>query len=615
MLRRVTDVQLSPCATVDHAVMTAAIMKDPKYVAPTLPAAIRQLAQHTDRGFVFVRPDGTERFVPFSELCDQAERRAASLHARGLKKGDRLAIVVPDPDEFVLSFLGAVMGGIVPVPIYPQLSFKNVESYHDTVTHIANASGAAMVLTTAATKPYVEPVLPRASSLKQILTVDELGQEDHGKIDVTIDPEDLAFLQFTSGSTSRPKGVQVTHRNLAWNSESFMIHGLEKDSSFDKGVSWLPLFHDMGLIGFVIGPLFTNIPVVFMPTASFVRNPRIWLDKIHQHRGTITYAPNFAYALVTKRVKEKDLGDLDLSCLRRAGCGAEPIQAKTLHDFAEKLRPAKFDARAFLPSYGMAEATLAITFVPAFSGVRSDAVDKAGLEKAVATPVDAAPPEGVAMLVNCGHAFPEHELAVVDEAGKRLGDRQVGQIVTRGPSVSKGYYQEPELTAESFKTLPGDPSGDTWLFTGDLGYTVVNATDGQREVFICGRLKDMIIVRGRNFYPSDLEWVVSEMPGVRRGNVVAFSADINGEEQLVITAEGLSTEAETLKTAIAQRIVADFALTAHEVVIVPQGMLPRTSSGKPQRRKTRQMYLDGTLPRARTVQGSTGQPEDAGVSA
>jgi fatty-acyl-CoA synthase len=626
MLRRVTDVQLSPCATVDHAVMTAAIMKDPKYVAPTLPAAIRQLAQHTDRGFVFVRPDGTERFCAFSALCDQAERRAASLHARGLKKGDRLAIVVPDPDEFVLSFLGAVMGGIVPVPIYPQLSFKNVESYHDTVTHIANASGAAMVLTTAATKPYVEPVLPRASSLKQILTVDELGQEDHGKIDVTIDPEDLAFLQFTSGSTSRPKGVQVTHRNLAWNSESFMIHGLEKDSSFDKGVSWLPLFHDMGLIGFVIGPLFTNIPVVFMPTASFVRNPRIWLDKIHQHRGTITYAPNFAYALVTKRVKEKDLGDLDLSCLRRAGCGAEPIQARTLKEFADKLRPAKFDPRAFLPSYGMAEATLAITFVPAFSGVRSDAVDKAGLEQAEAKPVGPdAPPEGVATLVNCGHAFPEHEIAVVDETGKRLGHRQVGQIVTRGPSVSKGYYLEPELTAESWKPLASEGGEDgkdgkedgrgAWLFTGDLGYTTVNETDGKSEVFICGRLKDMIIVRGRNFYPSDLEWVVSEMPGVRRGNVVAFSAEIGGEEQLVITAEGMSTEAEALKTAIAQRIVADFALTAHEVVIVPQGTLPRTSSGKPQRRKTRQMYLDGTLARARTVQGSPGQPEDAGVSA
>jgi fatty-acyl-CoA synthase len=586
-------------------------MRDPKYVAPTLPAAIRQLAalpSSADRGFVFVRPDGSERFCAFSELCDRAERRAAALHARGLRKGDRLAIVVPDPDEFVLSFLGAIMGGIVPVPIYPQLSFKNVDSYHETVTHIANASGASMLLTTATTKPFVDPVLPRVASMKSILTVDEIGQEDHGKIDVAIDPEDLAFLQFTSGSTSRPKGVVVTHRNLAWNSECFMIHGLEKDSSFDKGVSWLPLFHDMGLIGFVIGPLFTNIPVVFMPTASFVRNPRIWLDKIHQHRGTITYAPNFAYALVTKRVKEKDLGDLDLSCLRRAGCGAEPIQSKTLREFADKLRPAKFDPRAFLPSYGMAEATLAITFVPAFSGVRTDLVSKEGLEKGIAESRDDAPSQD---LVNCGHAFPEHEIAIVDEAGKRLPDRQVGQIVTRGPSISKGYYLEPELTKESFKPLAGDTeaNAETWLYTGDLGYLI----DG--EVFICGRLKDMIIVRGRNFYPSDIEWLVSELPGVRRGNVVAFSADIDGEEQLVVAAEGLSSEAEALKATIAQRIVADFALTPHEVIVVPQGTLPRTSSGKPQRRKTRQLYLEGTLARARTVQETVAHTEDAGANA
>ncbi len=581
-------------------------MMDPKYVAPTLPEAVRQLARlgdAADRGFVFVRPDGTERFVPWSELCDRAERRAGDLHARGLKKGDRLAIVVPEPDEFVLSFLGAVMGGIVPVPIYPQLSFKNVESYHDTVTHIANASGASMILTTATTKPYLEPVLPRAAALRGLVTVDELAG-DHGTVDVAVDPEDLAFLQFTSGSTSRPKGVVVTHRNLAWNSESFMIHGLKKDSSFDKGVSWLPLFHDMGLIGFVIGPLFTNIPVVFMPTASFVRNPRIWLDKIHQHRGTITYAPNFAYALVSKRVKEKDVASLDLSCLRRTGCGAEPIQSKTLREFAAKLAPAKFDPKSFLPSYGMAEATLAITFVPAGSGVRSDTVEKAGLEQGAARPA----PEGAPAqdLVNCGHAFPEHEIAIVDEQGQRLADRQVGQIIARGPSVSKGYYLEPELTAEAFKA---GPDGHTWLFTGDLGYLVAG------EVFICGRLKDMIIVRGRNFYPSDLEWVVSELPGVRRGNVVAFSSDVEGDEQLIIAAEGMSSEAEALKGAIAQRIVADFALTPHEVLVVPQGTLPRTSSGKPQRRKTRQMYLDGTLARARSVQGTPEQAEDAGVSA
>ena len=588
-------------------------MRDPKYVAPTLQAAIRQLGalgpSGADRGFVFVRPDGTERFCSFSEICDKAERRAADLHARGMKKGDRLAIVVPDPDEFVLSFLGAVMGGIVPVPIYPQLSFKNVESYHDTVTHIANASGASMLLTTTTTKPYVDPVLTRVGSLKGIVTVDEIVSNEgsgNGKIDVQVAPEDLAFLQFTSGSTSRPKGVAVTHRNLAWNSESFMIHGLEKDSSFDKGVSWLPLFHDMGLIGFVIGPLFTNIPVVFMPTASFVRNPRIWLDKIHQHRGTITYAPNFAYALVTKRVKEKDLGELDLSCLRRAGCGAEPIQSKTLREFADKLKTAKFDPRAFLPSYGMAEATLAITFVPAFSGVRTDNVEKPGLEQGTATPAPADGPVATQDLVNCGHAFPEHEIAIVDEAGARLADRQVGQIITRGPSIANGYYLEPELTRESWKT---GPDGETWLYTGDLGYMVAG------EVFICGRLKDLVIVRGRNFYPSDIEWVVSELPGVRRGNVVAFAAEIDGEEQLIIAAEGLSTEAATLTTTIAQRVLADFSLAPHEVVIVPQGTLPRTSSGKPQRRATRQLYLDGTLARARSVQGLGVEPADAGASA
>lgn len=593
--------------------------RDPKLVPPTLSDALRQLSNREDRGFVFVRPDGTERFCSFRELGVEAERRAADLHARGLVKGDRLAIAVPDPDEFVLSFLGAVMGGIVPVPISPQLSFKNIEGYHDTVAHIANASGASLLLTTATTRQYVDPIAARAPKLRGIVTVDELGKEDHGKVDVAVDPTDLAFLQFTSGSTSRPKGVMVSHRNLAWNSESFMIHGLAKDSSFDKGVTWLPLFHDMGLIGFVVGTIFTDIPVVFLPTASFVRNPRIWLDKIHQHRGTITYAPNFAYALVAKRLKDKDVADLDLSCLRRAGCGAEPIQAKTLRDFAAKLAPAKFDSKAFLPSYGMAEATLAITFVPHSTGVRTDVIEKKSLEAGDAKPassIEAAEADpsmllaDVQELVNCGKPFPEHALAIVDEAGNCLGDRRVGQIVTRGPSVSAGYYEEPELTADAFKK---GPDGETWLYTGDLGYTVGG------EVFICGRLKDMIIVRGRNFYPNDLEWVVSELPSVRRGNVVAFSVDVSGPEgageQLVIAAEAFQADAEALKQTIAQAIVSNFSLTTHEVVIVPQGTLPRTSSGKPQRRKTRQLYLDGTLGRARAVQGKDGQPGDAGASA
>ncbi len=580
---------------------------DPKFVAPTLVEALARLG-HEDRGFVFVHADGSEHAWSFANLCREARRRAARLHAAGLRRGDRIALVVPDPEDFVLSFLGAVLGGFVPVPVSPQLSFKNVASYHDTVAHIAGASGATLLVTSEATRSFVEPVLPRVTTLREIVTTEALNARDHGELAVDVAPDDLAFLQFTSGSTSRPKGVMVTHRNLAWNSESFMIHGLRKDSSFDKGVSWLPLFHDMGLIGFVIGPIFTDVPVVFIPTASFVRNPRIWLDKIHAHRGTITYAPNFAYALVAKRLKDKDVSDLDLSCLRRVGCGAEPIQANALRDFAERLAPAKFNSRAFLASYGMAEATLAITFAPADEGLHTDRVAKRSLEDGAALP--ASDPEellGATTVVDCGRVFPHHDIAIIDREGNVLADRCVGEIVARGPSLAAGYFNEPELTAETFRK--DAETGEVWLRTGDLGYTA------HGSLFVCGRLKDMIIVRGRNVYPNDIEWAVGEIPGVRRGNVAAFGVFVDGEEHLVVAAEGHSDQVDVLQGDIAQAVQAAFSLVVREVVVVAQGGLPRTSSGKPQRRKTREMYQDGTLARARTVQGVGAQRERTGAGA
>ncbi len=551
-------------------------MLDPRHVAPTLVEAVRALGEDRERGFVFVRPDGTEKLFSFHDIAAEAERRGAHLAARGLRKGDRVALVLPEGEQFVLSFLGALFAGVVPVPIYPQLSFKNIEGYHDTVAHIVRASGATMLLTTAATRPYVEPVAARVSALASIVTIDEL-EGAAPALHVDVRPDDLAFLQFTSGSTSRPKGVMVTHGNLAANAEAFMLDGLARDPTVDKGVSWLPLFHDMGLIGFVVGPLFTNIPCVFLPTASFVRAPRLWLDKIHEHRGTITYAPNFAYALVAKRVRDRDVDGLDLSCLRIAGCGAEPIQARSLRDFAQRLAPAGFDPRAFLPSYGMAEATLAITFVPLRDGLKTEVTDL-GNE-----------------LVDCGVPFPAHEIAIVDEAGARVAERAVGQIVARGPSVTPGYFNEPELTAQTYRSLPGDDGGP-WLHTGDLGYVA-----GGR-LFVCGRVKDIVIVRGRNYYPSDIEWSVSELPGVRRGNAVAFGVNVDGQEQLVICCEGAAADAAAIKDATAACVAAQFGLTVHEVVVAQLASLPRTSSGKPQRRKTREMYLDGTLPRARTVQ-------------
>ncbi|MCL2449673.1 MAG: fatty acyl-AMP ligase [Polyangiaceae bacterium] len=574
-------------------------------VAPTLVDAVRLLAGDSERGFVFVKADGSERSISFAELAARAARRGAALAALDLKKGDRVALVVPDGDEFVLSFLGALFAGVVPVPIYPQLSFKNVESYHATVAHIAAASGASALVTTRSTHPYVVPVRERVASLRALVTVDELEETPAPPAETRVSPDDVAFLQFTSGSTSRPKGVVVTHANLAANAAAFMIDGLDRDPATDKGVSWLPLYHDMGLIGFVVGPLFTNIPCVFMPTASFVRAPRLWLEKLHQHRGTITYAPNFAYALVAKRLKDKDVEGLDLSCVRVAGCGAEPIQAKALRDFAARLAGAGFDPRAFVPSYGMAEATLAMTFTPLGDGMRTDRVDPKALTAGDASPAKDDSPQ-VAEIVDCGRVFPRHELAIVDESGRKLPDRRVGQIVFRGPSVTRGYRDDPELTAQTFKPLPGDSV--PWLHTGDLGYTV------NGRLYVCGRVKDIIIVRGRNYYPTDIEWAVGELPNIRRGNVVAFGvhvdalgrvdSDATGEEQLVVCCEGASGDADAIREAASACVAAQFGLAPHEIVVAQLASLPRTSSGKPQRRKTRQMYLDGTLPRARSVQAS-----------
>jgi fatty-acyl-CoA synthase len=604
-----------------------------RQVAPTLVEAVRALASDTVRGFVFMRPDGSERLRTFAQIAVEAECRGGALAAQGHKKGDRLALVIPDGEEFVLSFLGALFAGIIPVPIYPQLSFKNVESYHATIAHIVKAAGARVLLTTAATKPYVEPALALVDTFVSIMTVDELTGASAGA-NAKVIAEDVAFLQFTSGSTSRPKGVIVTHANLAANAEAFMIDGVHRDPFVDKGISWLPLFHDMGLIGFVAGPLFTNIPCVFLPTASFVRAPRIWLDKIHEHRGTITYAPNFAYALVAKRLKDKDVEGLDLSCLRVAGCGAEPIQAKALRDFAARLAPAKFDPHAFVPSYGMAEATLAITFSPLGAGLSTDTVDPLALTRGHAAVWDAASGaivgpenhtggipdpthEALAIeLVDCGVPFPGHDLAIVDEGGRPLAERCVGQIVLRGASVTRGYFQEPELTASTYKLLAGDPPGSPpWLHTGDLGYLA-----GGR-LFVCGRVKDVIIVRGRNYYPSDIEWAVSELPNVRRGNVVAFgvfvdsqgrvAADAVGEEQLVICCEGAGVDAAAIRSAAGACIAAQFGLTPHEIVVASLASLPRTSSGKPQRRRAREMYLDGTLARARSVHDN--QPQASGI--
>lgn len=547
----------------------------------TLVDALSKLPRGEARGFRFIGSDRVERYFPWEAMEAEAKRRAAILIGLGLKKGDRVALVIPEGHEFVMTFLGVSCAGLVPVPIFPRASFKSMDGYLDTVGHIVNAAGASALVTGQSMYEVVSQARSRSASLEKIAIAEVLFAADANvpKVELpAVEPGDLCFLQFTSGSTSMPKGVSVTHGNLVANVTAFLgASGLERRDT-DIGVTWLPLFHDMGLIGFILGTLLSDIPVVILPTETFARGPRIWLETIHKHRGTITYAPNFAFALATKRVRDKELADLDLSSLRVAGCGAEPINAQVMRDFSARFSASGLRANALLPSYGMAEATLAITFHPHGTPIVVDRIDPEALKQGRA---NASLASDSIELVSCGVTFPAHEVRVIDEQGKRVPERVVGEIIFRGPSVTNGYYKNEEATREAYR--------DGWLHTGDLGY-VANG-----NLYVCGRIKDLIIIRGANFYPQDIEWAVSDIEGVRRGNVVAFSSMRDGEESLVIAAEGNSADAPAIAAAISSKVAEVIGLKVGHVAVTRVGTLPKTSSGKVQRRKTKRMWEDGEL--------------------
>ena len=546
----------------------------------TLVSALSALRQGPGRGFRFLGLDRQERYFPYEGLEEEAHRRAAHLLARGFRPHQRIALVIPEPHEFVLSFLGATVAGLVPVPVFPRANFKNADGYVEILAHIVRTAEASAVLCMASNLDVVRRIADHGLQAP-VLQLQPLFEEaPPPAVLPQVTEDDLCFLQFTSGSTHKPKGVMVTHGNLVANAQAFLgPRGLDRNDD-DVGVSWLPLFHDMGLIGFALGTLVCDIPVVLMPTESFGRSPRLWLEKITEHRGTITFAPNFAWGLVTKRLKDRDIEALDLSSLRVAGCGAEPIRARTLEAFADRLAPAGFRREAFLPCYGMAESTLAITFHPLGEPMKVDRVDADAMKDGVARPATDAT-ETVLEVVSCGEGFPDHEVAVVDAEGTPLPERRVGQVVTRGPSVTVGYYQNDEATAESWR--------DGWLQTGDLGYVA------EGNLHICGRIKDLIIIRGANHYPQDIEWAVADLQGVRRGNVVAFSVMRDDTEELVLAAECHSADAERLRQEIARAVHQGFGLHPLHVATVAVGTLPKTSSGKAQRRKTRALFDEGKL--------------------
>ncbi|MBM4357622.1 MAG: fatty acyl-AMP ligase [Deltaproteobacteria bacterium] len=559
----------------------------------TIARALEDAAQSTRNGFRFLDEATTaEPFFSFGGVERATALFGGGLQAFGLKKGDRVALILPDNQDFVFAFLGAIRAGLVPVPIYPPAGLRKLGGYLESTLHIVLRSGAKVLVTDSEIKPLLGTVQARARELRAIVSVEALRRSQEPLREVAVDLEDTAFLQFTSGSTSAPKGVVVSHANVAHNVHAFMKLGIRIEDGVDSGVSWLPLYHDMGLIGFVLGPLYHRNTVTFLPPFAFLKRPVRWLEAISRHRATISFGPNFAYALCCKRIKDAELAGLDLSSWRVAGCGAEPIRAGNLEDFSARFAQAGFDRRAFMPSYGMAEATLAIAFGEVGQGFRVDTIDAERLESdGVAEPAR----EGLdawrrRAIVSCGSAFPDHEVAVFppddESSATPLPERRVGELRVRGPSVTSGYHDEPGLNAATF--------AGGWLKTGDLGYLAGG------EVYICGRSKELIIVNGRNYYPQDLEWEASGVEGVRKGNVIAFGTrkPLNDRERVVVVFEtplGEGPSRDALKAEVQKAVRQGTGLSIDDVVGVELGVLPKTSSGKLKRAETRELYERGQL--------------------
>ena len=540
------------------------------------------VARHPRRVHVTLVDDAHVETLTYGELRRRALRGAAALTGAGLAPGQTCALMLPTSLDFFVAFCAVLAAGGVPVPLYPPARPSALEEHLKRQAGILANCEAPLLVTVPQAKPLARLLRPLAPTLREVLTPAELDAEPAAPVER--EPGQLALLQYTSGSTGSPKGVMLTHEQLLANLRAMgRAAGVGPRDVF---VSWLPLYHDMGLIGAWMGSLYYGMHLVLMSPLAFLARPARWLRAISDYRGTISAAPNFAYEICASRVDERELAGLDLSSLRWAFNGAEAVNAGTLARFAERLAPFGFDARALAPVYGLAECGLDLAFPPPWRGVRVDHIDREALVfGGAAAPVTEGDPRAMAV-VACGAALPGYAIRIVDAASGVLPERQQGRVQFRGPSATDGYYRNPQATAE---LLDGD-----WRSTGDLGYLA----DG--ELFVTGRDKDLIIRAGHNLHPLELESAVGDVEGIRKGCVVVFGVpdERGATERVVVVAETRETDAQRrqdLRGRI-QALATDLIDgPADDVVLVPPGSVLKTSSGKLRRAGTRDAYLGGRL--------------------
>jgi acyl-CoA synthetase (AMP-forming)/AMP-acid ligase II len=550
--------------------------------------ALRARQQPGRPAYTFLEDGEESARYTYSELDRRARAIAADLH-RISKPGNRIVLIYPPGLDFIAAFFGCLYAGAVAIPVYPPLPATFATALPRLSGLLADA-GPTAVLTTRLVMAVLEPVMdliPDLTALRWLAAedIDMDGVADWSE--PSIDSETLAFLQYTSGSTAAPRGVMVSHGNLLHNervARTAMRH--DEESTF---AGWLPLYHDMGLIGNVLQPLYLGTHSVLISPLAFLQSPYRWLEAITRYRAHTSGGPNFAYDLCVRKVTPEQKAELDLSSWRVAFNGAEPVRADTLRRFSEAFAGCGFRPEAFYPCYGLAEGTLIVTGAEARDLPVTAEVDSEALERKEVVVRDVAD-ERTRTLVSSGRTWLDIDVRIVDPTTCReAGPASIGEIWVSGPSVARGYWNEPEATAATFGGRL--PDGGNYLRTGDLGFL----RDG--ELFVTGRLKDTIIIAGRNLYPHDLELTVERShPAIRPGNCVAFSIDVGGEERLVIVAavdtRGDDLDPAQITKAVRKAVAEGHAVRTHDVAVVPRG-IPKTTSGKLQRRACRADYLAG----------------------
>jgi acyl-CoA synthetase (AMP-forming)/AMP-acid ligase II/aryl carrier-like protein len=550
-------------------------------------------ADSPDRVAYLVLEDGEAETSRLSYAQLDMKARAIGAHlSRSVAAGERALLLFPPSLEFITAFLGCLYSGVVAVPAYPPRKNQGLNR----LMAIAFDAAPRAVLTTSALGPVVQSWLsqiPNSQSIEVVITdaIDESVAGDWRWRNLGSDS--LAFLQYTSGSTAAPKGVMVTHGNIAANEE--MIRRAFGQSESSVVVNWLPLYHDMGLIGGGLQPLYAGATCVLMPSLAFLQRPRRWLEAISKYRGTTSGGPNFAYDLCVRRIPAEDRSGLDLSSWKVAFNGAEPVRAETMDRFARAFAPCGFKATAFYPCYGLAEATLFVTGGEVDGGVRAEAVSPDDLrQNRVAGPAA----EKAKLLVSCGRPRMEQEVVIVEPESRALcAADQVGEIWVAGPSIAKGYWNRPEETERYFRArlnADGEESGVSYLRTGDLGF--IRGGD----LFVAGRLKDLIIVRGRNYYPQDIEQTAEEAhTALRPGCGAAFTVEDEDGDRVVVVQEvdrrHKDIDAAAVIEAIRGAVACDHEFLLHDVVLIKHGTIHKTSSGKIQRHACRASYVGGAL--------------------